>query len=69
MKNVQLSVQFFIQLVVILLFCRAVGIDAARLGQPQVVTEITGVMLGPSLLAGYGRIDSKRFSHGIRCRS
>lgn len=70
MKNVQLSVRFFIQIVVILLFCRAVGIVAARLGQPQVVAEmIAGVMLGPSLLAGYGRIDIKRFSHGIRCRS
>jgi Kef-type K+ transport system membrane component KefB len=50
MNNVQLSVQFFLQLAVILLFCRAVGIVAARLGQPQVVAEmIAGVLLGPSL--------------------
>jgi Kef-type K+ transport system membrane component KefB len=51
MNNVQLSIQFFLQLAVILLFCRAIGVVAARLGQPQVVAEmIAGVMLGPSLL-------------------
>jgi Kef-type K+ transport system membrane component KefB len=50
MNNIQLSVQFFLQLGVILLFCRVVGIVAARLGQPQVVAEmIAGVLLGPSL--------------------
>jgi Kef-type K+ transport system membrane component KefB len=50
MNNLQLAVQFFLQLAVILLFCRIVGAVAARLGQPQVVAEmIAGVMLGPSL--------------------
>jgi Kef-type K+ transport system membrane component KefB len=50
MNNVQLAVHFFFQLAVILVACRAVGLLAARLGQPQVVAEmITGVMLGPSL--------------------
>jgi Kef-type K+ transport system membrane component KefB len=53
MTNVQLAVQFFLQLAVILLFCRIVGVLAARLGQPQVVAEmIAGVLLGPSLF-GY----------------
>lgn len=50
MNNIQLAVQFFLQLAVILLFCRVVGAIAARLGQPQVVAEmIAGVLLGPSL--------------------
>jgi Kef-type K+ transport system membrane component KefB len=50
MNNIQLSVQFFLQLGVILLFCRVVGIVAARLGQPQVVAEmLAGVLLAPSL--------------------
>ena len=50
MNNLHLAVQFFLQLAVILLFCRLVGIVAARFGQPQVVAEmIAGVMLGPSL--------------------
>lgn len=50
MNNVQLAVQFFLQIAVILLFCRVVGMVAARLGQPQVVAEmIAGVLLGPSL--------------------
>ena len=50
MSNVQLAVQFFLQIAVILLFCRIVGAIAARLGQPQVVAEmIAGVLLGPSL--------------------
>ena len=50
MNNVQLAVQFFLQIAVILLFCRCVGLLAARLGQPQVVAEmIAGVLLGPSL--------------------
>ena len=49
-SNLQLAVQFFLQLAVILLFCRLVGAVAARLGQPQVVAEmIAGVLLGPSL--------------------
>src|SRR5262245_63331131 len=51
MSNLELVVQLFLQLAVILLACRVVGVVAARLGQPQVVAEmITGVMLGPSLL-------------------
>jgi len=50
MNNLQLAVQFFLQIAVILLFCRVVGLIAARFGQPQVVAEmIAGVMLGPSL--------------------
>jgi Kef-type K+ transport system membrane component KefB len=50
MNNVSLAVQFFLQIAVILLACRAVGAIAARFGQPQVVAEmITGVLLGPSL--------------------
>ena len=50
MNNLQLAVQFFLQIAVILLFCRVVGAVAARLGQPQVVAEmIAGVLLGPSL--------------------
>lgn len=51
MSNLQLAVQFFLQIAVILMACQAVGIVARRLGQPQVVAEmITGVILGPSLL-------------------
>ena len=50
MNNLALAVQFFLQLAVILLFCRLVGMIAAKLGQPQVVAEmIAGVLLGPSL--------------------
>src|SRR5438094_3675622 len=50
MNNLHLAVQFFIQLAVILLFCRLVGAIALRLGQPQVVAEmVAGVLLGPSL--------------------
>ena len=50
MNNLQLAVQLFLQLAVILLFCRLVGAIAARFGQPQVVAEmIAGVLLGPSL--------------------
>ena len=50
MNNVHLAVQFFLQLAVILLFCRLVGAIAVRLGQPQVVAEmLAGVLLGPSL--------------------
>ena len=49
--NVHLAVQFFLQLAVVLLFCRLIGSIAARLGQPQVVAEmIAGVLLGPSFL-------------------
>ncbi len=50
MSNVQLAVQFFLQLGIILLFCRLVGVLASKVGQPQVVAEmIAGVLLGPSL--------------------
>jgi Kef-type K+ transport system membrane component KefB len=50
MNNLQLAVHFFLQIAVILLACRAVGLVARRFGQPQVVAEmITGVLLGPSL--------------------
>ncbi|MBL8753131.1 MAG: cation:proton antiporter, partial [Planctomycetes bacterium] len=50
MPNLQLAVQFFLQIAVILLACRVVGLIARRFGQPQVVAEmITGVLLGPSL--------------------
>ncbi|MFG0262528.1 MAG: cation:proton antiporter [Novipirellula sp. JB048] len=50
MNNLDLSLHFFLQLAVILTFCRVVGLIAARLGQPQVVAEmIAGVALGPSL--------------------
>ncbi len=50
MNNLHLAVQFFLQLAVILLFCRLVGAVARKFGQPQVVAEmIAGVMLGPSL--------------------
>lgn len=50
MNNLNLAIQFFLQLAVILLFCRMVGLVAAKFGQPQVVAEmIAGVLLGPSL--------------------
>jgi Kef-type K+ transport system membrane component KefB len=50
MNNLQLAVHFFLQIAVILLACRVVGLIARRFGQPQVVAEmITGVLLGPSL--------------------
>jgi Kef-type K+ transport system membrane component KefB len=48
------AVHFFLELAVILVACRLVGLAAQRLGQPQVVGEmVAGVLLGPSLL---GRI-------------
>jgi Kef-type K+ transport system membrane component KefB len=51
MELQQLAEQLFLQLAVILLFCRLVGLLARKLGQPQVVAEmIAGVCLGPSLL-------------------
>src|SRR5882762_2607385 len=50
MNNVHLAIQFFIQLAVILLFCRLVGAIALRLGQPQVVAEmLTPFVLGAGL--------------------
>lgn len=49
MSNVELSVQFLIQVAVILFFCRIVGAVVSQFGQPQVVAEmIAGVLLGPS---------------------
>ena len=51
MEPPQLAILFFLQLAVILMFCRVMGLIAARFGQPQVVAEmIAGVLLGPSLL-------------------
>lgn len=50
MNNLDLAIQFFLQLAVILGTCRIVGQIAKRFGQPQVVAEmIAGVLLGPSL--------------------
>ena len=50
MKNLDLAIQFFLQIAVILGVCRVVGLVAKRFGQPQVVAEmIAGVLLGPSL--------------------
>jgi Kef-type K+ transport system membrane component KefB len=50
MDNWQSSVQFFLQVAVILATCRVVGMVGRRCGQPQVVGEmIAGVLLGPSL--------------------
>jgi Kef-type K+ transport system membrane component KefB len=50
MNNLQLAVHFFLQIAIILLFCRLVGAIAGRFGQPQVVAEmLAGVLLGPSL--------------------
>ena len=49
-NNLNLAVQFFLQIALILLFCRLVGAIAKRFGQPQVVAEmVAGVLLGPSL--------------------
>lgn len=51
MSSLQLAVQFFLQIAVILAFCQVIGMLAKRAGQPQVVAEmIGGVLLGPSLL-------------------
>lgn len=50
MSNFELSVLFFLQLVVLLTTCRVIGMIARFVGQPQVVSEmIAGVVLGPSL--------------------
>jgi Kef-type K+ transport system membrane component KefB len=46
-----IAIHFFLELFVILLACRVVGVLAKRLGQPQVVGEmVAGVVLGPSVL-------------------
>jgi Kef-type K+ transport system membrane component KefB len=48
------AVHFFLELAVILIACRLVGLASERLGQSQVVGEmIAGVLLGPSL---FGRL-------------
>jgi Kef-type K+ transport system membrane component KefB len=48
--NIELSMQFFLQLAFILGVCRLVGLVARRLGQPQVVAEmVAGVVMGPSI--------------------
>ena len=53
MSNFDLVLRLFLQLTVILLACRIVGILGRYVGQTQVVSEmVTGVILGPSLL-GY----------------
>ena len=45
------AAHFFLELAVILIACRVVGLASQRLGQPQVVGEmVAGVLLGPSLL-------------------
>lgn len=50
MSPFQISIQFFLQLAIILCVCRMVGWLAQRVGQPQVVGEmIAGVVLGPSV--------------------
>ncbi len=50
MNNLDLAIHYFLQLAVILVFCRLVGLVAVKFGQPQVVAEmIAGVLLGPSL--------------------
>jgi Kef-type K+ transport system membrane component KefB len=50
MSNSQLALQFILQVVVILIACRAVGSLMPRIGQPRVIGEvIAGILLGPSL--------------------
>jgi len=50
-SHVELAVQLFFQIAIILAFCQVVGRLARWLGQPQVVAEMmAGVFLGPSLL-------------------
>jgi Kef-type K+ transport system membrane component KefB len=47
----QIAGHFFVQVVVVLAACRAVGWLGKRVGQPQVVGEmVAGLLLGPSLL-------------------
>jgi Kef-type K+ transport system membrane component KefB len=51
MTEIQLAIQLFIQIAIILTACQLAGMVGKRLGQPQVVSEmIAGVLLGPSLL-------------------
>lgn len=54
MTNVELALQFFLQIAVILATCRVVGVLARLLGQPQVVAEMfAGILLGPSFLGWF----------------
>jgi Kef-type K+ transport system membrane component KefB len=49
MTNPHLVTLFFLQLTVVLLACRVVGLLGRRFGQPQVVGEmVAGFLLGPS---------------------
>jgi Kef-type K+ transport system membrane component KefB len=51
MSNPQLAAQFVLQLVIILIACKAIGSLMPRIGQPRVIGEmIAGILLGPSLL-------------------
>ena len=51
MSTAQLVMQFFIQVAIILVACKAVGGLMPRIGQPKVIGEmIAGILLGPSLL-------------------
>jgi Kef-type K+ transport system membrane component KefB len=51
MSTQQLAVQFSLQVVIILIACRAMGSLMPRIGQPRVIGEmIAGILLGPSLL-------------------
>ena len=66
MTNSALAEQFFLQIAIILLVCRGVGILARRMGQPQVVAEmIAGVCMGP-LAAGvvFSRASESNFPLG-----
>jgi Kef-type K+ transport system membrane component KefB len=54
MTPFDLSVHFFLQLIVILCTCRAMSWISVRLGQPPVIGEmIAGVVLGPSLFGAF----------------
>ena len=51
MTNLDISIQFFLQLAVILTVCYGVAAVARHFGQPKVTSEmIAGVLIGPSLL-------------------
>ncbi|MBL8983818.1 MAG: cation:proton antiporter [Gemmatimonadetes bacterium] len=51
MTNLDISIQFFLQLAVILTVCYGVAAVARYFGQPKVTSEmIAGVLIGPSLL-------------------
>ena len=51
LSNFDLSLRFFLQLVLILAACQVGGWAFQKVGQPLVVSEVVaGVLLGPSLL-------------------